>query len=566
MERREEVKVRSGKEYDHLFPKALLTIITEKKNATVADTIKFIPQVVRETLFHTQQIAQVLKAGSIRETCRNIWDFVYDHIAYKKDEDGKEQIRSPARTWHDRGNSMGVDCDCYTTFISSILSNLKIRHTLRITKYTEDHFQHIYPIVPLANGTYITIDCVVRHFDYEEPYSEKKDTKMELEYLNGVYDTSKNIDAQDLLAANPHLGESGDLGKLFQNINPFKSTSGGGGVLDKLKEIGHKALNVTNIINPATAILRAGVLAAMKLNVFKIAQRLKYAYLSDQDAQSKGVDMPKFQKLKSVREKIEKIYYNAGGKIEALKDAILKGRGNKGKEVSGLGQIGTQQPLSRILGADLYNSEVLHGLGALGEPYSATAAITAATAALTAIALLLKSIGSIFPPKKKGSEDFQNVDNATANTNASDAPSSLDEATWDINTTTPSVQTKPAVTIKNSASTSLSPSGAQDFTVSPTRQTDQSSSQSPAVEPTADKPPGFWEKNKKWLLPTSIGAGVLALGYAGFRMIKKNKPEPKVRTGHAVAGIPKSKKQKKKGGKKAGIKSTKNKKHTVELL
>ena len=167
MEKRDQVKVKSGREYDHLFPRAMLSTITKKEGATVADTIKFIPQVVNETLFHTKKIAQVLKGNNLRETCRNIWQFVYDHIAYKKDEDGKEQVRSPARAWHDRGKIQGVDCDCYTVFISSILSNLKISHILRITKYKEDHFQHIYPIVPLPDGSYITIDCVVRNFDYE---------------------------------------------------------------------------------------------------------------------------------------------------------------------------------------------------------------------------------------------------------------------------------------------------------------------------------------------------------------------------------------------------------------
>ena len=89
----------------------------------------------------------------------------------KKDAEGYEQIRSPARAWHDRFS--GVDCDCYSVFISSILSNLGIAHTLRITKYQRDYFQHIYPIVPFQNG-YITIDCVTDRFNYEVPFSEKK--------------------------------------------------------------------------------------------------------------------------------------------------------------------------------------------------------------------------------------------------------------------------------------------------------------------------------------------------------------------------------------------------------
>jgi len=96
-------------------------------------------------------------------------------------------------------------------FISSILSNLKIKHKLRITKYSQDHFQHIYPIVPTTGGNYITVDCVVDRFNYEEPYTEKQDTKMELEYLNGVPSTN-SVDVQDLMGWEEL--EGGDLGKI----------------------------------------------------------------------------------------------------------------------------------------------------------------------------------------------------------------------------------------------------------------------------------------------------------------------------------------------------------------
>src|SRR3954470_5962356 len=142
---REAIKVLSGAEYDHLFPRALLTTIVQKKDATVADTIKLIPLIVRETTWQATELAKYLKAETLEQTCKNIWEFVYKHIAYKKDENGKEQVRSFARTWHDRHNYQkdkngnfikdrygekipgGVDCDCGTTFISTLLSALQIK-------------------------------------------------------------------------------------------------------------------------------------------------------------------------------------------------------------------------------------------------------------------------------------------------------------------------------------------------------------------------------------------------------------------------------------------------------
>src|SRR6476661_2322194 len=187
MEAQKKRNIRSGEEYSHLFPQAENSFSTIRKNANVTHTVAFIPKVVSETLDHTKKIAQLLKARTTYETCSNIWHFVYQHIAYKKDQDGFEQIRSPARAWHDR--KKGVDCDCYSVFISSILTNCRVPHILRITKYHRDYFQHIYPVVVL-NGKEIPIDCVTDKFNYEVPYSEKKDYPMDLQYLNGFDDYS----------------------------------------------------------------------------------------------------------------------------------------------------------------------------------------------------------------------------------------------------------------------------------------------------------------------------------------------------------------------------------------
>jgi hypothetical protein len=176
MEATRKRNIKPGTEYDRFFPKAAGEVATIRKQASVTDTVAFIPKVVQETLSQTKQIATVLKGKTVHETCSNIWHFVYGHINYKKDEDGFEQVRAPARTWHDRYR--GVDCDCYTVFISSILINLGIAHILRITKYHRDYFQHIYPIVPFGSK-YLVMDCVTDRFNYEVPYSEKKDYPMD---------------------------------------------------------------------------------------------------------------------------------------------------------------------------------------------------------------------------------------------------------------------------------------------------------------------------------------------------------------------------------------------------
>ena len=74
MEATKKRKIRSGEEFDHLFPKPLFLDPTIKKGATVDDTVRFIPQVVRETLFQTAKLAPLLKGKNVYETCKNIWD------------------------------------------------------------------------------------------------------------------------------------------------------------------------------------------------------------------------------------------------------------------------------------------------------------------------------------------------------------------------------------------------------------------------------------------------------------------------------------------------------------
>ena len=393
MEANHKRHIKSGAEFNHLFPKPIGEEVEIKRDADVSATVAFIPQVVLETLHDTNKISKLLKGNTLDETCSNIWHFVYNHIQYAKDKDGVEQIRRPARAWYDR--TRGVDCDCYTVFISSILTNLEIPHTYRITKYkNRSYFQHIYPIVPTSNGNYITIDCVVNEYNYEEPYTEKKDTAMKLHYLNGIDNeqnnqlmiTEENVDTLDLMGTD----DFDDLGK----IN-FK----------KIKEGAKKALHVVNRLNPATGLLRAGVLASMKLNLMKIAGRIRYAYLTDAQAQAKGLDMDKLQKLRKILTKLEDVFYSGGGKKENLKKAILTGKGNKDHEVSGLGMVADSTfydentPLSVLL-SGIYDEEIVDGLGDLGEPVTG-AAIAAASSAMALIAGLIKQIGGL----KKGGKD-----------------------------------------------------------------------------------------------------------------------------------------------------------------
>ena len=209
MQAQQKRHIRRGHEYNCLFPKSIQrdTVIKVGGKAQLHHTLNLIKHLAWETRQDTQLLAEMFRGENLEETCRKIWEFVYHHIQYCRDKAGIEQVRRPSRTWADRRK--GVDCDCYTVFISSILINLNIPHRIRITKYGgKPHFQHVYPIVPRqrkmeSKDDLIVIDCVANHFNYEVPFSEHKDFDMNnhkvIGEINGLtYSTIGGVDLVDL--------------------------------------------------------------------------------------------------------------------------------------------------------------------------------------------------------------------------------------------------------------------------------------------------------------------------------------------------------------------------------
>ena len=175
--------IRDGLEYDKYFPKAEMkgTILIEDGN--VKQTVQLMRDFVIKFKGDTEKIAKILKGDDLEETCKNIWTFLYNHIQYKLDKDGVEQLRRPARSWADRKS--GIDCDCFSIFAGTILYNLGIPFRFRVTKYGAG-WQHVYIVVP-DGKSHQTIDCVIDGFNEEKPYSDKFDTKMDRNtHLSGI--------------------------------------------------------------------------------------------------------------------------------------------------------------------------------------------------------------------------------------------------------------------------------------------------------------------------------------------------------------------------------------------
>ncbi|GAB5417608.1 MAG: hypothetical protein Crog4KO_25930 [Crocinitomicaceae bacterium] len=440
--------IKDGNAFNGFFPKATGKDVVVKKKALLADTIDLMKRVIDQTKWQTEKIAKHLDTGSVRKTCKRIWEFCYQYIQYEKDEERTEQIRTPRRAWHDRES--GIDCDCFTVLIGSILSNLNIPFTMRLWRNQSENFEHVYPVVHTPKGQEIIIDCVIDQFDEQAPYTEIKDIEMELQVLDGVdqerynefgdkifFETDLPIDAEDLNLGEDALDLEGVDGfrdflkrqkekrtqrkterkekRAIKKQTPLKER-----VREKVRNFGQKL----NKVNPVVALLRAGVLASMKLNIMQVASKLRFAYWTPQEARRRNMNMAKYSQVMALRTKIEKIYRNFGGNVKSLRKSILTGKGNLNKMVSlnGLGAVtipSEEDTLISVLGDDivaneLYESGILdEGINGLGS-VSLSAAIAAAAGFIAKISGMFKKIGGFFNKGSKEDSQFQIQQNTEA--------------------------------------------------------------------------------------------------------------------------------------------------------
>lgn len=196
--------VPNGKRSVSPIPASILGMVPkpEGKNTTikdynadpVKDTVPLIQRLAKRQAWQGKRLAQHLTGSSLAETVRNNWDFFIKHIQYKKDVVGKEQVRSLRRLVHNAAE--GGDCDCFVNGLANLLINQGIDFKLRIAKYNGNpDYSHIYIVVPTGNGKYITLDPVVHQFNYEVPYTDKKDFSMKLESLDGYSTRGRGMGA-----------------------------------------------------------------------------------------------------------------------------------------------------------------------------------------------------------------------------------------------------------------------------------------------------------------------------------------------------------------------------------
>jgi len=163
--------------------------------------------------------------------------------------------------------------------------------------------------------------------------------------------------------------------------------------------------------NPVSLAARGGMLMAIRLNLFKLADKLQYGLYTDEQAKAAGLNMDSFKANQDAYNQARKLFCNTlKGNEGKFKKAIEKGVKHKAVNVvlNGLGQYSDEAKMrfrrfKRRGYADTDNISGLGELAALGvEP--ATASIV--TAAMSFIAKVL----SLFKGKKNPATGQQYLD------------------------------------------------------------------------------------------------------------------------------------------------------------
>ncbi|MGZ4037250.1 MAG: hypothetical protein ACXVPQ_05435, partial [Bacteroidia bacterium] len=148
-----------------------------------------------------------------------------------------------------------------------------------------------------------------------------------LNELEGLGDAPEGFEGVDLFYGLGDNQEYNVLGRARRQRKFFAK------IRQAAKKVGQGIKKVAKALirfNPLTATIRAAVLLALKVNLFKSASKLKWGYLTEQEAQAHGFDMDEWRKVKTRLAKAENMFVNTlQGKAENFKKAILTGRAGK---------------------------------------------------------------------------------------------------------------------------------------------------------------------------------------------------------------------------------------------
>lgn len=169
-------KIKPGQQYEGLIPNSLNIVHKfdkEEDYSNTFNTLEFMAQWTNKYAAQMSKIAPLLKGRTLKETCDNIYQFLYWHFQYALDGNVQD-LHSPSSAWRNR--QKGFDCKTYSILAGCILTNLQIPYSLRMVQLSNPIWSHVYVVVPNGNNHFV-IDATT-HNNKEVNFSNKYDKTM----------------------------------------------------------------------------------------------------------------------------------------------------------------------------------------------------------------------------------------------------------------------------------------------------------------------------------------------------------------------------------------------------
>ena len=425
-------QIKDGSKFDSLFPQPDLKTTLLQRDGEVEDTVKKMQEIVVKYSWQVKDLCKRLKASSVRQSVKNVFDFVYDYIKYQV-EDG-EKLRTPAYSWYEgqvlkrqrpNDEKIGVDCDCMSIFCGSCFKEMKIPFAFRITGYASSPlgfcrgFQHVYTIAYDENGKEIICDPVYIAFDKEKEYAIQKTYAMSLNgtdiiMLSGIDDESHHEYFEN---SDGTVGELAGRKKRKERRAARKARKKARKEARKEKRAAKKAIRKAKKSGDKEALKAAKArkkaakkkLKANRGGIVRVARKIGKGIARFTVATTMQIPRTMFCLLlrlnfrglasklannEKAREKMKTLWRKLGGKTKSWQKAVEKGKNKKplfgSKKLKGFTELQLQQ-----LGAVLSEWGVFEGSETLGDIFSekelgnlgiaATTTTAAATASATPI-------------------------------------------------------------------------------------------------------------------------------------------------------------------------------------
>jgi hypothetical protein len=129
-----------------------------------------------------KKIAYKFKGSTVKQTCRNIFNWLKENIEYRIEPAHLQTTKSLQRLVSDGYG----DCKHYSGFFAAILSALNIKHHYRFTSYNNSTTPtHVYVVAYDENNQPIYCDAVLEVFNTQKNFTHKIDKNM-LAHLGSI--------------------------------------------------------------------------------------------------------------------------------------------------------------------------------------------------------------------------------------------------------------------------------------------------------------------------------------------------------------------------------------------